>query len=92
MYSKMYTGLLVKHPLFLSTFKETWICSTDLKKKTLKYQISRKSVQREPSRSMQRDGHDETNSHYSQFCKSAQKQQSKIWVENLNSNAGQKFK
>jgi len=35
---------------------------------------------------MQRDGHDETNSHYSQFCGSAQKQQSKIWAENLNSN------
>jgi uncharacterized iron-regulated protein len=35
---------------------------------------------------VQRDGH-ETNSPYSQFCESAQKQQSKIWAENLNSNA-----
>jgi hypothetical protein len=30
-----------------------------------------------------RDGHDEINSH----CESTQKQQSKIWTENLNSNA-----
>jgi hypothetical protein len=36
---------------------------------------------------MQRDGNDETNNHYSHFCESAQKQQSKIWTENLNSNA-----
>ena len=36
---------------------------------------------------MQTDGHDETNSHFSQFCEHAQKQQSKIWTENLNSNA-----
>ena len=36
---------------------------------------------------MQMDGHDETNSHNSQFCESAPKQQSKIWAENLNSKA-----
>jgi len=35
---------------------------------------------------MQTDRHDETNSHFSQFCERAQKQ-SKMWTENLNSNA-----
>jgi len=32
---------------------------------------------------MQTDGHDETSSHFSQYCERAQKQQSKIWTENL---------
>jgi hypothetical protein len=36
---------------------------------------------------MQMNKHDETNSHFLQFCERAQKQQSKIWTENLNSNA-----
>jgi hypothetical protein len=36
---------------------------------------------------MQTDRHDETSSHFSQFCECAQKQQSKIWTENLKSNA-----
>jgi hypothetical protein len=34
-WSKMYIGLHVKYPLFLSDFNETWICSTDLKKKNV---------------------------------------------------------
>ena len=32
-WSKIYIGLHVNHPLFLSDFNETWIFSTDLKKK-----------------------------------------------------------
>jgi hypothetical protein len=41
---KMYNGLHVKYPLFLSDFKHTWTFSTDFRK-ILIYQISLKSVQ-----------------------------------------------
>jgi hypothetical protein len=49
----MYIGLYVKYPLFMLDFNETWIL-TDFRK-TLKYQISLKSVQWEPS-SIRADG------------------------------------
>jgi len=44
----MHTGLRVQNPIFLSNFKETWICETDFRVSSI-IQLSRKSVQREPS-------------------------------------------
>ena len=68
--SKMYIGLRVKYRLLLLDCNETWIWSKDFLK-TLKYQISWKSVQWELS-SMWTDGrtdrHDKDNSRFSLFC------------------------
>jgi hypothetical protein len=50
----MYIGVHVKYPLLLSDFNETWIFPTYFRK-MLKYQISWKSFQREPSCSLGTD-------------------------------------
>ena len=55
---QMYIVRHVKHPLFLSEFYETLIFSTYFRK-ILKYQISWKSAQWEPSCSMWPDGQTE---------------------------------
>jgi len=55
MWWKMYFGLLVKYPIFLSDFNKTWILLTDFRE-ILKYQISRKSVWWKPSCSTRADG------------------------------------
>jgi hypothetical protein len=68
---KMYIGLHVECPLFVSDFNETWILTTDFRK-ILQYQILWKSIQWEPSWSMRTGGHD-ANSRFSQFCKCAYK-------------------
>ena len=55
MIKNTYIGLHVKYLLFLSDFNETWIFSADFRK-TLKYKISWKVVQCEPSCSMRAGG------------------------------------
>jgi hypothetical protein len=53
-WSKMHIGLHVMYLLFLPNFNRTWIFLTDFRK-ILKYKISWKSIQWEPSCSMRTD-------------------------------------
>jgi hypothetical protein len=74
---KMYIGLSVKNPLFLSDFKETLIFSTKFIKKIPRYEIPCKSVQWELSCSTrtadrQTNTHREANSRFSKFYEGAE--------------------
>jgi hypothetical protein len=53
---KIYFGLHVKYPVFLTDFYKTWIYWKYFRKKILKYKISQKSVQWKSSCSMRKDG------------------------------------
>jgi len=57
---KMYIGLHVKCPLFLSDINKTWVFKTDFLK-IHKNKISWKSVQWEPSCFMRTDRHEDAN-------------------------------
>jgi hypothetical protein len=65
---KMYIGLLIKYPLFLSYFSETWAFSTYFRK-ILKISNFMKIGPSFPCGRM--DRHDESNNRLSQFCESA---------------------
>ena len=54
-WSKMYIGLRIMYPLFLSYFNETWLFLTDFQK-IIKHQISWQSFQWKLSCSIQMDG------------------------------------
>ena len=62
--SQMYFGILVKYPLFLSDFNESWTVPTDLPK-IIKYRISWKSIRWELSVT------DDADSNFPQFGESA---------------------
>jgi hypothetical protein len=74
---KMYIGLHVKYLLFLPDFNKTRIFSTDFRK-ILKYKISLKSAQWEPSCSMRTNGRTDRQTdmaklynRFSKFCEGA---------------------
>jgi len=73
-YDKNVYCLHLKYLLFLSDFNETLIFPAEFRK-IIKYQISQKSIQKEPSYSMRTDrrmdGHDKANSRFSKFCERA---------------------
>jgi hypothetical protein len=82
-----FTCLQVKCPLFLSDFHQTGIFSTGFRQ-TTKHQISRKSVQWEPSCSMRTDrqtnGRDDAKSFFQNFANAPKKSQKCQWLWHFN--------
>ena len=75
--SKMYIGLHVKCPLFLSDFNETRFFSTDFRKKKNPQISNFIKIRLVGAELFDADGrtdrHEETNSRFSQFCEGAYK-------------------
>ena len=65
----MYIDLLVKYPLFLSDFNETWIFDRFWKNPQIPYFMKMRPVGAELFHAEgQTDKHDEANSRFSPFC------------------------
>jgi hypothetical protein len=75
----MSKGLYIKDPVLLLDFNEVWNFSKGFRK-CRKYQVSSKSVQWEPSCSMQTDSLDEANNRFSHFADAPQKHRLSVLV------------
>ena len=66
---KMFIGLLVKYPLFLSDFNETWIVSRFSKTAKISNLMKIRPVAAKMFHAnRQTDRHEQANSRFSQFC------------------------
>jgi hypothetical protein len=85
----MYIGTRVQYPLFLSDFNKTWLVLKNFPW-ILKYEISRKSVQWEPSCSIRTCRYDDANSRFSKFWKGVKTSSSYLTKNQLHLYCGHK--
>jgi len=85
----MYIGTRVQYPLFLSDFNKTWLVLKNFPW-ILKYEISRKSVQWEPSCSIRTCRYDDANSRFSKFWKGVKTSSSYLTENELRLYCGHK--